>query len=47
VRIEDISAFAHEQRTNMLSGNFAEPVTPCEDVYPVEDETNRRRLGVS
>lgn len=47
VGIDDISAFVQEQRCNIGSRDFSELITPCENVYPVEDETTRLRLGVS
>lgn len=46
VGIEDISVFAHEQHRHVMARNLAELRTPREDVYPVEDEAVRKRLGL-
>jgi len=47
VGIEDISAFVHEQHEHVIGRHLAELWTPREDVYPVEDQAVRNRLGLS
>lgn len=44
--IEDISDFVRRQYQHVLSGTFAELLTPKEEVYPVVDRESRRRLGM-
>lgn len=47
VGIEDISEFVQDQHKAVLSRQYGELVTPCEEAYPVEDEITHRRLGLS
>jgi hypothetical protein len=46
VGIEDISEFVHKQHEHVIVRNLAELVTPREEVYPVENEALRKRLGL-
>jgi hypothetical protein len=46
VNIEDISEFVHEQHEHVIAKNLAELVTPQEEVYPVEDDEVRKKLGL-
>lgn len=46
VDIEDISAFVHEQHEHVIAKDLAELVTSRENMYPVEDEEVRERLGL-
>jgi hypothetical protein len=45
--IEDLSAFAGEQRANAAPGRWHELRMPEERVYPVADAATARRLGVA
>lgn len=46
VVIEDISAFAHEQHRPVTARDLPGLWTPREEVYPVEDQAVRNRLGL-
>jgi hypothetical protein len=47
VNIEDLSDFAHEQHAHVKNRRLGQLLTPCEDVYPVDDPEIRARLGLS
>jgi hypothetical protein len=44
--IEDISDFVQEQRQHIISKDYSKLLVPTEEVYPVEDEALRQRLGL-
>ncbi len=47
VEIEDVSEFVHEQHQHVVSKSLDDLDTPREEVYPVEDELVRSRLGLA
>lgn len=46
ISIEDISQFVQEQHEN-VQGRCENLMIPKEEIYPVEDEATRKRLGLS
>jgi hypothetical protein len=46
VGIEDISGFVAEQRAHAATGDFANLVTPSEEVYPIANQEVATRLGI-
>lgn len=45
--IEDISDFVAQQRENVIADNYANLLTPTEQVYPVDDVKTIASLGLS
>jgi hypothetical protein len=46
VKIEDVSAFVHNQQANAQETGYPHLLTPLEEVYPVSDPEVASRLGI-